>query len=170
MPLLIPKCLLKINYECYRKSIIYNRECNIILNFITTCYLISLLDYEDSKLSQTLIQSLKNASRGSSEKMGARTLFAFFLPRTSHFMSNSADDSRKAEDAYPTGLLGPFSQFLVESKLLIYFCCFVCIILVALCSLLRLSVSHVSPLSIDYILLISARILVPLVTLRQFYT
>ena len=42
--------------------------------------------------------------------------------------------SRKAEDIYCTGAPGPSSQILVESELLIYFCYFVCIILVILCS------------------------------------
>ena len=37
-------------------------------------------------------------------------------------MSNSADVCWKSEDAYPTGEPGPYSQFLVESELLIYFC------------------------------------------------
>ena len=45
-------------------------------------------------------------------------------------MNNAAGVSRKTEDAYSTGATGPFSQFLVESKLLMYFCHFVCIILV----------------------------------------
>ena len=69
------------------------------------------------------------------------------------------------EDAYPTDAPGPCSQFLVESELLICFCYFVCMILVALCSLLCLSVFHVWSLSLDCILLISTRILVPLFTL-----
>ena len=43
--------------------------------------------------------------------------------------------SRKAEDTYPTGASGPCSHFMVKSKLLIYFCSFVCIILVTACSL-----------------------------------
>ena len=41
----------------------------------------------------------------------------------------------------------------------------VCIILVTLCSLLYFSVFHVWSLSLDYILLISTRILVPLITI-----
>ena len=36
-------------------------------------------------------------------------------------MSKSVGFSRKAEDAYPTVLLGPCSQFIVESEMLIYF-------------------------------------------------
>ena len=60
--------------------------------------------------------------------------------------------------------------FVVESEMLIYFCYLVCIILVTLCSLLCLSVFHIWSLSLEYILLISARILVPLVTLPiEFY-
>lgn len=47
-------------------------------------------------------------------------------------MSNSAGISRKADDAYPTRAPGPCSQSLVESELFIYFCYFVCIILVIL--------------------------------------
>ena len=58
-------------------------------------------------------------------------------------MNNSAGVSRKAEDAYPTGAAGPCSLFLVDSDLIIYFCNFVCIILVILCSLLYLSVFYV---------------------------
>ena len=54
-------------------------------------------------------------------------------------------------------------QFLVE--LLIFFCCFVCMILITLCSLLCISVFHVWSLSMDYILLITAITLVPLITL-----
>ena len=71
--------------------------------------------------------------------------------------------SRKAEDVGPTGAPGPCSQLLEESKLLIYFNYFVCIII--LCFLLFLSVFHVWSLSLDYILLISARILASLITL-----
>ena len=44
--------------------------------------------------------------------------------------------SRKAKDTYPIGAPGPYSQFEVESELLIYFCYFVIIILVIICSLL----------------------------------
>ena len=72
---------------------------------------------------------------------------------------NSAGVSRKAEDAYPC------SKFLVESELRISFSYFVCRILVTLCPLLCLSVFHVWSLFLDYILLISTRILVPLNTL-----
>ena len=79
-------------------------------------------------------------------------------------MNNSVDVSGKAEYAYPTGALGPCSQFLMKSELLIYFCYFVCIIYVTLYSLLCLSVSHVWSLSLDSILLISAKIMVPLIT------
>ena len=63
-------------------------------------------------------------------------------------MSNSMGGYRKSEDAYPTGTPGPCSKFLVESEL-IYFC---------------FSVFHVWSLSLDFILFISARILVPLIT------
>ena len=53
--------------------------------------------------------------------------FLFRLSRTWLFMSNLADVSRKTEDTYPTDALGPCSQFLVKSELLIYFCFFACI-------------------------------------------
>ena len=76
-------------------------------------------------------------------------------------MSSWAGVSRKAEEAYPTSAPGPCSQFLVESELLIYFGFFVHFILIILCSLLCLSAFHVWSLSLDYILLISASILVP---------
>ena len=56
----------------------------------------------------------------------------------------------------------------MESQLLICFCYFVCIILVSVCFLLWMSVLHVWSMSLDYILLITARILVPLITLRNF--
>ena len=58
------------------------------------------------------------------------------------------------------------SQFLVESKLLISFY-FVCVILVTLCSLLWMSVFHVWSFSVDYLLLITATTLVPLIILTQ---
>ena len=77
-------------------------------------------------------------------------------------MSKSAGVSRKAEEAYLTGAPGPCYHFLVESKLLTYFCYFVCIMS---CSLLYVSVFNIWFLSLDYILLISSRILVPLITL-----
>ena len=67
---------------------------------------------------------------------------------------------------FPTGAPGPYSQFLVESKLPIYFCYFLCFILVTLCSLLYLSVFHVWSLSVNYILLTSVRILVLFITLH----
>ena len=54
----------------------------------------------------------------------------------------SAGVSSKAEGAYPTDALGPWSLFLVGPELFIYFCCFVCIILVILCSLLYVSVFY----------------------------
>ena len=82
-------------------------------------------------------------------------------------MSNSAGVSRKAEDAYHTVAPGQHSQFLVESELLIYYCYFVCIVLVISHSLLCMSVFHVGSMSFDYFLLISARILIPLITLRR---
>ena len=75
--------------------------------------------------------------------------------------------SRQWKHFHSTGAPGPCSQFLVESEFLIYFYYLVCIILVKLCSLLCLSVCHVWSLSMDYIPLIFARILVPLVTLDQ---
>ena len=55
--------------------------------------------------------------------------FLFHLPWIWILMSDLPGIFRKAEDAYPTGAPGPCSQFLVESKLLIYFCNFVYIIL-----------------------------------------
>ena len=48
-------------------------------------------------------------------------------------MNNSAGASREAEDVDPTVTLGPCSQFLVESKLVMYFCYLVCIILIIAC-------------------------------------
>ena len=80
-------------------------------------------------------------------------------------MGDSAGVSRRAEDAYSTDTPGLCSQFLLESELFVYFCLFIYIILVILYSLLCLSVFHVWYLSLDYIDLISARILVPLITL-----
>ena len=55
----------------------------------------------------------------------------------------------------------------VESKLLVDFCYFECIISVISCSLMCLLLFHLWSLSLDYILLISAKILVLLVTLFQ---
>ena len=74
--------------------------------------------------------------------------------------------SGKAEDVYPTSAPGPCSKFIVESELLIYFCYFLCIILVTLCSMLLLSDFQVWSLSLDYILLITAITLVFLITLK----
>ena len=87
------------------------------------------------------------------------------IPRTLLFMSNSVDVSRKEEDAYPTDASGPSSKLLVESKLHIFFCFFLRIIFAILCCLLCLSVFHVWSLSMDCVIWISARILVPLFTL-----
>ena len=42
-------------------------------------------------------------------------LSAFVYPGLGIF-SNSSGVSRKAEDGYPTGAPGPYSQFLLESK------------------------------------------------------
>ena len=72
---------------------------------------------------------------------------------------------RKAEVAYPTGAPGPCSRLLMETELLICFCYFVCMILVALCFSLCVSVFNVWSLSLGYILLIAAIALVPLITL-----
>ena len=58
--------------------------------------------------------------------------FLFRLPRTRLFMNNSDRVHKKAEDAYPSSAPMPYSQLLVESGLLIYFCCFVYMILVTL--------------------------------------
>ena len=57
------------------------------------------------------------------------------------------------------------SKVLVESELLIYFRCFVCTILVISCPLYCVPVFHVLSLFLDYILLISVRILFPLFAL-----
>ena len=94
--------------------------------------------------------------------------FLFRLPRTLLFMSNSAGVPSKAEDDCPISTPGQCSKFLVESELLIYFYYFVCIILVYSCHLLCLSVFQVSALSLDYIVLISAKTLVPLITLLPY--
>ena len=93
--------------------------------------------------------------------------FLFPLPCTWLFMSNLAGVSRKAEDTYPTSTPGPFSEVLVEYDLLIYFCYFVCIILVISYSLLCLSFFHVWSLTLFYILLISAGNLVPLIKIAK---
>ena len=79
----------------------------------------------------------------------------------------SAGVSRFAEYVYPTGAPGPCSQLLVESKLFICMCYFVCMILVTvtLCSLLCMSNFHILSLSLDYIILITSITLVPLTTL-----
>ena len=78
------------------------------------------------------------------------------------FMSNLAGVSRKAEDAYHTDAPSPCSHFsgVRVAHLLLLLC-----ILVTLCSLLCVSVFHVWSLSLDYILLITAITLVPLITL-----
>ena len=71
---------------------------------------------------------------------------------------------RKAEDAYPTGVPGPCSQFKWNPN-----CSFTFVtlkdILVTLCSLLCLCIFHVWSLSLNYILLITARILFPWISL-----
>ena len=69
-----------------------------------------------------------------------------------------APDS-KAEDAYHTSAPGPYFMFLIESGLLVYFCSFVRVILFISSSLLYVF-SLSSHLSLEYILLIIARILV----------
>ena len=88
--------------------------------------------------------------------------FLFRLPRTWLFMRNSADVSRKAEDVYPTCTPGLCFQVLLVSELLIYVCYFVLFWLIYV--LLCVSVFYVWFLYLDYILLMSARILVPLIT------
>ena len=70
-------------------------------------------------------------------------------------MSNLAVVSWKAENAYSTGKPDPGSQFLVESKLLIYFCMYYF-------SYLMSFVAYVCLHVWSYINLISARILFPL--------
>ena len=77
------------------------------------------------------------------------------------FVSNSTDNT------CPARAPGLCSQFQVTSKLLIYFCCFVCVILVVFFSLLYLSVSRVRPLSLGCIFVVSDEILVPLITLSS---
>ena len=72
--------------------------------------------------------------------------------------------SRRAEDACPADAPGPCSQFLV---FLICICYLVCMILVTICSLLRVSVFRVWCLSLDFDLLITAITLVPLIALKQ---
>ena len=81
--------------------------------------------------------------------------FLFCIPPPWYFMSNSAGASRKADDASPTGTLGPFSQFLVEFEFTFFTFC-VCLFAI-----------YVFSLSMYCILLISARILVALITLNQ---
>ena len=73
---------------------------------------------------------------------------SFFLPGTDLFISASAGASSQAEDTYTTGALSPCSHFLLESELLIYFCFFVRIILIILCSLLCMSFFPVFALSV----------------------
>ena len=94
--------------------------------------------------------------------------FLFCLPQTWLFKRNAAGVSRIAEDAYPTAAHGPCCQFLVESEFLICFCYFVCMILVTSFSLLWMSVFHVWSLCLDYIILITAVTLVPLIILSCF--
>ena len=74
--------------------------------------------------------------------------FLFYLHRHCHFISNSAGVSRIAEDAYPKSAPGECSKVMEESKLLICFCFFAC----------------VTSLSLNYIRLISAGILVAKIT------
>ena len=74
-------------------------------------------------------------------------------------MSNLAGEFRKDEKVYPTGASGPNSKFLVEC-----FRFFVHVIQATSQSLLCVSVSLSGHLTLDYILLISAQILVPLIT------
>ena len=92
----------------------------------------------------------------------------FRLPRTWLFMNNSLGVSRKAEDSYSTRTPGPCFQFSVESELHIWFCYFVYMILVTLCSVLCMSVFHVRSLSLDYRILNASVTLVPLIT--HFHT
>ena len=94
-----------------------------------------------------------------------KDIFYTFELRFAHFsflMSHLAGISKKAENAYPTGGPSPCSQFLV-AHLLLLFCMY---FLVALCSLLCIYVSFPClVLSLDDILLITAKILVLLITL-----
>ena len=68
--------------------------------------------------------------------------FLFLILQTWIVMCKLVDVSRKEEETYLNCGPGPHSQFLLDSELLIYFCCFVRILLkIILCSLLFVSVS-----------------------------
>ena len=71
----------------------------------------------------------------------------------------------KADDAYPIGAPGHCSRFVVESRLLIFLCFFCTLfwLLHVLCCVCFFCL--VSRLSLDFILLIYGRVLVPLITL-----
>ena len=96
----------------------------------------------------------------------------FRLPWNWHFMSISADASRTAEDAYPNGTPGPCIQFLVESGLPIWFCCFVRISLVIFLFFVVCVGFLCLVFSLDYTVMNAARILVSLITLthRETYS
>ena len=91
-------------------------------------------------------------------------LTSFVYPLLEFLLAAGRVFLKKEENAYPTGSSSPCSQFLGESELLIYFCCFVRISLVISCSLLCVSVFNVWSLFLDINHLISARILVTLIT------
>ena len=83
-------------------------------------------------------------------------------------MSNSAVVSRKAEDAYPTDTPGPCSQFygVRVAYLLLLLCIYdFSYFMFLLC----MSVFSVWSLSLDYILLIAAITLVPLIILSHHW-
>ena len=93
------------------------------------------------------------------------------------YSNDSVGVSRKAENAYPTGAPDPCSHFLVESDLLICFYYFVCMIFfvvyVSFPCLVFVPGSHsfvcrynLGSFDYSYILLIYARILVPLTSLK----
>ena len=79
-------------------------------------------------------------------------------------MSNLTGVPRKVEDAYPTVATGPCSQCLVES---FYFVSLYVLFLLLMFIFVFVCFPAWS-LSLDYKLLISARILVPLITLPDF--
>ena len=86
--------------------------------------------------------------------------FLLCLPRTCLFVSNSTGASRKAEDAYSTRAPGLCFQPNFKWSLgCFYFCLVYVRFFVVIVFFLAWS------LSLDYILLISATILVPLITL-----
>ena len=97
-------------------------------------------------------QTLSHHYRSVTSSWTRGSLLCIYTIKTAWFVQN------------PTGTPGQFSKFLVVSKLLIYFCYFVCIILGILRSLLCISVFHVTSLSLDTFFDFHSK-LVPLITL-----